>query len=278
MKPMRQIGLVSYAECPELTDDDRLLIPAFARRGVRAVPVVWDADVDWLHFDHVVIRSCWDYHLRAAEFLEWIEHLERLGIKLSNSARLIRWNADKTYLKELNRRGVRIPPTHWIAEHEERDVAPILRTMGWPSAVAKPIVSASAHGLKRVFVDQPTSISGPAMLQPFLPEIPNSGEWSLVFIGGQYSHSVLKRAAPGDFRVQSQYGGEANTASPVPSMLQTAEKIIASLAEPPDYARVDGIQCADEFVLMELELIEPVLFLKLGSAADRFVEAILNSI
>jgi hypothetical protein len=274
---MTQIGLVSYAKCPELTDDDRLLIPAFARRGVRAVPVVWDAEVDWLQFERVVIRSCWDYHLRLREFLEWVEHLERLGVRLSNSARLIRWNAAKTYLKELNRRGVRIPPTVWIDGHEELDAVALLRTKGWPSAVAKPIVSASAHGLKRVFADQPTSIRGPAMVQPFLSEVPDLGEWSLVFIGGEYSHAVLKRAAPGEFRVQSEYGGETTEAGPVPSMVGTARKILASLDEWPDYARVDGILCGDEFVLMELELIEPVLFLKLGRAADRFAEAILNA-
>ena|SRR5262252_4838800 len=275
---MTQIGLVSYAQCPELTADDRLLIPAFARRGVDAVPVVWDARVDWRQFARVVIRSCWDYHLRLSDFLAWVEHLERLGVRLSNSARLIRWNAAKTYLQELNGRGVRIPPTVWIAEDEERDAATILRTWGWASAVAKPVVSASAHGLKRVFVDQPASVTGPAMVQPFLSEVLNPGEWSLVFIGGEYSHSVLKRAAPGDFRVQSEYGGEATIASPCPSMLRTAKKILAALEESPDYARVDGILCGDEFVLMELELIEPFLFLKMGSAADRFAEAILNSI
>jgi glutathione synthase/RimK-type ligase-like ATP-grasp enzyme len=273
---MKQIALVSYAACPELTDDDRLLIPAFARREVCAVPAVWDADINWGQFDRVVLRSCWDYHLRLSEFLKWIERLERLDIPLSNSARLVRWNADKNYLRELKARGVSIPPTFWIEEHQERDVATILRAMGWSNAIAKPVVSASAHGLERVFVDKPTSLRGPAMIQPFLPEVPNHGEWSLVFIGGEYSHSVLKRAAPGDFRVQWQYGGTATSAIPRPVVLQTAKKIIESLDEQADYARVDGIVCGDEFVLMELELIEPVLFLRLGNAADQFVEAILN--
>ena len=274
---MKPIALASYAECPELTDDDRLLIPAFARRGVRAVPVSWDADTDWHQFQKVVIRSCWDYHLRLPEFLKWIGHLENLDVKLSNSARLIRWNAEKTYLKELKELGVHIPPTFWIEEHEEHDVDLILRTKGWSSAIAKPIVSASAHGLERLFVNKATAIKGPVMVQPFLSEIPNFGEWSLVFIGGQYSHTVLKRAAPGEFRVQWQYGGTATTALALPVMLKAAEKILASLPESPDYARVDGILCGDEFVLMELELIEPVLFLGLGRAGDRFVEAILNS-
>ena len=274
---MKQIALVSYAACPQLTDDDRLLIPAFARRGVRAVPAIWDADINWSQFDRVVLRSCWDYHLRLNEFLTWLERLERLDVPLSNSARLVRWNVDKNYLRELKARGVRIPPTFWIEAHEERDVATILQKMGWASAIAKPVVSASAHGLQQVFVDRPTAIRGPVMIQPFLTEVPNHGEWSLVFIGGEYSHSVLKRAAPGDFRVQWQYGGTATSDIPRPEVLKAAREIIASLNEPADYARVDGILCGDDFVLMELELIEPVLFLRLENAADRFVEAILNS-
>jgi glutathione synthase/RimK-type ligase-like ATP-grasp enzyme len=274
---MKQIALVSYAACPQLTDDDRLLIPAFARRGVRAVPAVWDADISWSQFDRVVLRSCWDYHLRLSEFLKWIERLERLDIPLSNSARLVRWNADKSYLRELKARGVRIPPTFWIEAHEERDVATILRKMGWASAIAKPVVSASAHGLQQVSVDRPAAISGPVMIQPFLTEVPNHGEWSLVFIGGEYSHTVLKRAAPGEFRVQWQYGGTATSVEPHSEALKVATKIIGSLESQPDYARVDGIVCGDDFVLMELELIEPVLFLRLGNAADQFVEAILNA-
>src|SRR5215831_14933960 len=102
---MKQIALVSYAACPELTDDDRLLIPAFAARGVTALPVVWDADINWRRFDRVVLRSCWDYHLRLSEFLTWLEQLERLGVRLSNSARLVRWNSNKNYLRELKARG-----------------------------------------------------------------------------------------------------------------------------------------------------------------------------
>src|SRR6185369_3178386 len=131
--------------------------------------------------------------------------------------------------------------TFWIEEHEECDVATILREQGWTSGVAKPIVSASAHGLQRHFVDEPMQVKGPAMVQPFLSEVPNQGEWSLIFLGGQYSHSVLKRAAPGDYRVQWEYGGTAKRAVPLPAMLPAARKILASLAESPDYARVDGI-------------------------------------
>ena len=111
-------ALVTYSGLPDLSDDDRLLIPALERLGVNAVPVVWDAGVEWGRFDHVVIRSCWDYHLRAAEFLRWVDGLERLGAAPHNSARLVRWNADKRYLRQLQGSGVRIAPTVWVEDSE----------------------------------------------------------------------------------------------------------------------------------------------------------------
>lgn len=152
----------------------------------------------------------------------------------------------------------------------------ILKANGWDSAVVKPTVSASAHRLERVFINEAAvRANGPALVQPFLPEV-LSGEWSLVFIRGQYSHSVLKVPTPGDFRVQSQFGGTAECRRPACGTIGTAQRIVDALAESPLYARIDGTEDEDGFVLMELELIELVLFLGLGSAADRFAESVID--
>jgi hypothetical protein len=95
---MKQIALVSYQGFPELTNDDRLLIPALRRLGVEAKCTVWDAPVDWTQFDQVVLRSCWDYHLRPNEFLGWVGRLEESGVAVQNAPCLVRWNVDKRYL------------------------------------------------------------------------------------------------------------------------------------------------------------------------------------
>src|SRR5260221_4621127 len=152
---MKNVALVTCSGVPELTDDDRLLIPALRRRGVEAAPVVWDAPIDWTQFDRVILRSCWDYHLRTTDFLGWINELDRLCVPLQNSASLVRWNADKRYLRELQSSGARIPLTVWIDDEEEASVHGILESRGWDNAVVKPTVSASAHGLKRVFRGEP---------------------------------------------------------------------------------------------------------------------------
>lgn len=274
---MKQIALVSYQGCPELTDDDRLLIPALRHLGVEAKCAVWDAQVDWTQFDQVVLRSCWDYHLRMNEFLDWVGGVEELSVPIQNSPSLIRWNVDKRYLRELEAAGASIPQTVWIEDREEVSVHEILAARGWESAVVKPTVSASAHNLRRVFKGEPlVRLRGPAMVQEFVPEILSAGEWSLVFIGGRYSHSVIKRPAPGDFRVQWQFGGEALLAKAAAPTIEAVTKVLAALPDQPLYARVDGIECKSGFVLMEMELIEPVLFLGIASASERFAKGIVD--
>jgi|SRR5215472_2699140 len=274
---MKRIALATCAGWPELTDDDRLLIPALRQLEVEAVPVVWDAPVDWTQFDQVILRSCWDYHLRLNEFLDWIEALKKSNVQVQNSPALVHWNADKRYLRQLKVTGASIPPTVWIEDQEEVCVQEILHARGWDSGVLKPTVSASAHNLRRVFKDESVvRVKGPAVIQAFVPEIVSSGEISLVFIGGEFSHSVVKFPTSGDFRVQSQFGGRTTLVQSGDEMVQAARLVLASLPAPALYARIDGIRCADRFLLMEVELIEPVLFLEIGGAADRLASAIAN--
>lgn len=272
---MKRIALASCAAWPELTADDRLLIPPLQQLGVEAVPVVWDGPVDWTDFDQVVIRSCWDYHLRPNQFLEWIDELEKACVAVQNLPSLVRWNIDKLYLRQLSIAGATIPPTVWIEEREVLSSAETLNQLGWSSAIVKPTVSASAYKLRRVSKDElAVQLQGPAIVQQFIPEIVSCGEWSLAFLGGKYSHAVIKHPVAGDFRVQSEFGGRAARAEPRQHVVAEATRIIDSLPGRPLYARIDGIDCRGMFVLMEVELIEPELFLGLGNAANRFAEEI----
>ena len=114
------------------------------------------------------------------------------------------------------------------------------------------------------------------LVQPFLAEIQTAGEWSLIFLGGEYSHATLKRPRAGDFRVQEQLGGSAEPARATPALIEQARAVVASISGPWIYARVDGLEIDGVFTLMELELIEPSLFLATDPQAPaRFAEAIL---
>ena len=289
---MKRIALATSAKLPTLNDDDRLLIPALAELGLAAVPAVWDApDVCWDECHAVLVRSCWDYHHRLEEFLAWVTRLERAGVPLWNPPAVLRWNSHKGYLRDLAARGVPIVPTRWLERGAPVDLAGLLRDAAWQEAVVKPAVSASAHGTWRTSLETASGDqrqfddllgAGDVMVQPFMSEVRDAGEWSLLFLGGRFSHAVLKRPAAGDYRVQWEFGGTAVTMAPPGTPLADAEAVMAALPGDPVYARVDGVERDGRLVLMELELIEPHLFLgwDAGAAARlaRAVDALVTRI
>lgn len=268
---MTRIALATYAQLPQLDDDDRLLLAPLAALGLEAVPTVWDApDAPWDEFAAVLVRSCWDYHRRLDEFLGWVARLETMGVPLWNPPALLRWNSHKRYLRDLGATGVATAPTRWLRRGEDVVLAELLRAEEWPDAVVKPAVSASAFGTWRASLvtaaqDQARLAEllavGDVLVQPYLAEVRAPGEWSLLFYGGRYSHAVLKRPAAGDFRVQWEFGGSAVTAAPPARLVGDAERVLQLAPGKALYARVDGVEGGGSLILTELELIEPHLFL-----------------
>jgi len=269
--PVTRIALATCTKLPTLNEDDLLLVPPLRELGVTTVPAVWDSpDVCWEEFQGVVVRSCWDYHHRLEEFLGWVVRLERAGIPLWNPPAMLRWNSHKSYLRDLAARGVPVVPTHWLGRGEPVDLARLLEDAGWRDAVVKPAVSASASGTWRTSTEAAAGDqarlgellrAGDVMVQPFVSEVRDRGEWSILFLGGQLSHAVLKRPAEGDYRVQWEFGGSAVTMAPPPRLVADAEAVMAAVPGDAVYARVDGVERDGRLVLMELELIEPHLFL-----------------
>lgn len=211
------IALVTYHELPTLADDDRLLIPALAAHGLDAVPAVWnDPTIDWSRFSAAVIRSTWDYYHDIAAFHRWISEVEASGVRLYNPPEVLRWNSDKRYLRELEARGVAVVPTRWVEAGDCITLADLLDASRWEDAVVKPAVSASAWetwktSSARAREDEPRfrrlAERGTVMVQPLIPEVSRDGEWSLLYLGGEFSHALVKRARDGDFGVQPRHGG-----------------------------------------------------------------------
>ena len=282
---MRQLALATYERAPSLATDDRALVPALAASDIEAHAAVWsDPGVDWSKFDAVVLRSCWDYHLRLAEFRAWLARLESLRLRVLNDADLIRWNSDKRYLIDLARRGVTTIPTMVVSNGTADDVAHVAAAEGWSRIVVKPAVSASGYetyALNAPFDEESRDIAervtalGDTLVQPFAMEVPRDGEYSFTFIDGAYSHATIKRARGGEFRVQTEHGGSVALVEPPPALVSQASHALVVLPNAPLYARVDGIARGGAFLLMELELIEPNLFLEFGSrAAEKMARAI----
>jgi glutathione synthase/RimK-type ligase-like ATP-grasp enzyme len=247
--------------------DDDLLREALRERGCEARSIVWDEDADWGAFDLCLVSSTWDYNRKYHEFLDWARRVEA-ATTLQNPAELIAWNSNKTYLRELAQAGVRIVPTAWVERDSGIALADILAEQGWEQAVVKPVVDLGAENLHRVRVGEEADALATvlehhdAMLQPFLPSLEQQGELSLIYISGQLTHTVRKRPAPGDFRVQSIWGGTVTRAEPSQAEVELAQQALEQLAEPPLYARVDLVSGPDgQPCLIELELIEPNLYL-----------------
>jgi glutathione synthase/RimK-type ligase-like ATP-grasp enzyme len=283
---MTDVALVTYQHLPDLNPDDHPLRDALTALGAATRAVRWDEPgIDWPRFDAVVLRSCWDYHQRLTEFRDWLRALDRGGARLWNPADVVRWNLDKTYLRDLRSAGIPVPDTVWLDAGAAPDLGGLLETRSWARAVVKPRVSLSAHDTwvtdsARAAADQARFAalvrSRGALVQEFVPEVTAHGELSLMHVAGAFTHAVKKRAGPDDFRVQRQYGGSAEPVAASAVALEGARRALAVVPGPWLYARVDGVERDGRFVVMELEVIEPELFLVWSSeAAHRFAQAIL---
>jgi glutathione synthase/RimK-type ligase-like ATP-grasp enzyme len=282
-----RVALATSRELPDLWPGDRLLLAELERRGHTTAPVIWDDEcVRWRDWDGVVIRSCWDYHLKADAFLAWLETLAAAGVDVVNAPDVVRWNVHKGYLLEVARAGGRIPSTRVAPRGDRLTLRQHLEYTGWADVVIKPAVSASGFST-RLVTGAPTSdderayadmiAAGDVLLQAWVPEVQARGEWSFVFFDRQYSHAVLKRAAPGEFRVHIEWGGTVESGLPPPALVLDAQTLVDALDLQVAYARVDGTEVDARLMLMELELIEPELFLDHHpQAASRLANAVLR--
>jgi hypothetical protein len=306
----QRVAIVTGEDAPDLTDDGTRLREQLQASGFAAEPVRWrDRTVDWEQFDAALVRSCWNYYTEPERFRRWIDTVERAGTTLLNPPAVIRWNMHKSYLQDLASRGIPIVPTELIETPHERSLAAILHDRGWQEAVVKPVVGTSAAGAWKTTIqaadadqarfeepfraarrsgsaqpdpdaDERLSERG-ALVQQFVPEVAD-GERSLVFFGGEFSHAWQRLSAPAEFGLTPNFDESQKRIDPsedelgrATDALETAASILGIDRRSLPYARVDCVEREGEFLLMELELIEP--YLKLGvaeGAVTRFATAV----
>jgi glutathione synthase/RimK-type ligase-like ATP-grasp enzyme len=283
-----RIAFATHVGLEGLTPSDRVATDELHRRGAEVVPFPWSASADWRRFGAVVIRATWDYYKRPAEFLAWLRGLERERVPLWNPAPLAAWNMHKGYLRDLERAGVPVVPTAWVSQPDGYgSLEQLVRSRGWSDVVVKPVISANANHTWRTHgppsgMDEERfralAAEGEVMVQPLVESLAREGEWSFVFLGGEFSHAVLKRPASGDFRVQNIFGGTVTRADARSEWVEQAGSVLDAVRGPWLYARVDGCILDGRFVLMELEMLEPDLFLNLDPLAPaRFADALLRT-
>ena len=271
-----RIALVTGATMAKPDPETHLLVAALAQRGIAADVLPWSSEQDWATYPLVVVRTPWDYFRHLDAFLAWAERTSTLT-HLVNPAAVIAWNSHKGYLRELAAGGVATVPTLWI-ERAATDAGARLAAQGWEEVVVKPAVSIGAIGALRARADDPACnahleslvAAGDVMVQPFVRSIAEAGEASLIYFGGVFSHAICKRPAAGDYRVQDMYGGTVHPHAPGAAERALAEAVLQHAPAATTYARVDLVSHEGRPVLMELEAIEPELFLGAtpGAAAN----------
>lgn len=269
-----KIALVGYKKQEKFAqgvanDEDAELLKFLIEKGLNVVPTIWnDKNVDWNNFNVAIIKSPWDYHNHLNEFLNWLYELKKLNIKVLNPVEIIQWNSDKKYLKDIAKNGLPVIAAEYLDKGSTFD-SRFFDLFNTDQLVVKPCVSAGAQNtiiVNKNNLKERTEEIGQFLktedyiVQPFIKEIKN-GEWSFLFFNSQYSHCSLKKPKKDDFRVQHYHGGTISYPTPNPLHIEQAGTYLKSLPQPTLYARVDGVIVNNSFELMELELIEPYLFL-----------------
>lgn len=274
---------VRRADAFEHDEQVAALRAGFEPAGLELVELDWHGPLETLAaFPLVLLGTVWDYHDHEAAFLAKMDALAARAVKVWNPADLVRWNIDKAYLRDLAAAGAPTIPTLWLDDPTGEDIAAAFDRFDCTQLVVKRRVGAGAEGqLKFTRDSAPPSgwrYGHRAMVQPFLPAIVAEGETSFVFIDGQFSHAIRKTAAPGDYRIQSIYGGKEQSVDPLPSEIAAAAAVVRAIpGEVPLYARIDMIRHDGALAVMEAEMIEPFLYPAQGpQLGQRMAEAVLR--
>ncbi|WP_436514606.1 ATP-grasp domain-containing protein [Ekhidna sp. To15] len=265
--------------------EDRMVMEALDSHGLKTKKVAWsDTSFNWSQTRVALFRTTWDYAEKFTAFSDWLMEVS-MKTKLVNNYETIIWNLDKHYLEDLQMAGVNIVETHFIEPGDKRSLQDIHSELGWERTVLKPAISAAAKDTFKLNPDDRGKFEKryrelikdeAMMLQPFQDDVVARGEISLMLIGGEYTHAVLKVAKPGDFRVQDDFGGTVEDYSPSPEEIDLAIAAVNACENMPLYARVDIVNDNNgNPAVSELELVEPEMwFRKNEESAELLAEAI----
>ncbi|WP_343690771.1 hypothetical protein [Chitinophaga sp.] len=263
-------------------------LPFLQKKGLDIESVIWDdPTVDWTRYDIALLKTPWDYHQKIDAFKAWLDKITSLNIRLLNDYPTVRWNLDKHYLKDIIADGFDVIPSVFLDQGWRGDLLPVFEELHTTAVIIKPCVSGGSkntivvrkHEIAASYEKVLTLLAdGDYIVQPLMNEVQN-GEWSFTFFNRQYSHTILKKPKAGDFRVQQIYGGSIEPLYPTAGQIAHAATYVERYAKNCLYARVDGLMVNGHFVLMELELIEPYLYLSYGeNAVENYYQAILAQI
>jgi len=267
------------------TVDAELAFPSLEAMGWQIDSLPWRSEgVDWDRFDAVYVGTPWDYPEDPGRFLQVLECINRSGAVLVNDIALVRWTIPKSYLRDVEEMGVAIVPSIWGETMDVDLIENAFSDFAVDKLIVKPVISTNATDTFLIARENlPDLISQlietftrrPFLVQPFISNIQSDGEYSLFYFNRVFSHAIQKIPKPDDFRVQEEYGAEIMPADPEPALREAGDQLMKVVDPMPVYSRADFVRGADgRFLVMELELIEPSMYLRMDAdAPQRFADA-----
>lgn len=276
----KKVVLLGMKDLGDQVSDDYLLKEALESKGFCVEELAWDIETDWSQFDLAIIRATWDYHTRINEFIPKMK-LIASQTSLLNPVEVIQWNYHKSYLQELTQKGAPVMPTMVFDCLSEEAIHTSFDAFCTQKLIVKPLISANSLNTIITEPGDTEALSvfkeSECMVQPFVESISTIGEYSVYFYAGTFSHAIIKKPAKHDFRVQEDFGGTQEQIQPDEELMQAAQKVLKLVPKGTFYARIDFVVYQEEYLLMELELIEPGMYFRFcEGAANNFASAIAN--
>jgi glutathione synthase/RimK-type ligase-like ATP-grasp enzyme len=297
---MAKICFVTYEKFPDFSSSDRKVAEVILTldKTIEVDAKPWTSKIDWKNYDLIILRSCWDYYRKETRFKNWLNQLKKDKCQVFNPPKIVLQNIHKSYLLKFKNLEIKLPKTILVKKgYQISKFETILKRLkqnnDWKQVVIKPAVSASGAGVSLIRKNKlRTDLNSvnkllqtkDILIQEFLPEVPDVGEYSLIFINNNFSHSILKTVDPSKdklgFRNNSKYGGKYSPIKVSNSVIRQAKKILESVDGSVLYARVDGVIRGNQFILLELELTEPSLYFDIvpEKAAINFAKNILKKL
>ena len=278
---MKQLTILTDIDNKNLVPDEKGLEVVFRQNGIEPNVVIWD-QVDWTQFKNILVRSPWDYSSKSELFKSKINEAHAAGVNIIHSPEILFWNMDKSYLSELADK-TNVVRTICVESFNSKGILQYFEKLG-STLVFKPKIGAGGRDTFKVHKDDNTDLlrvlDGTSVLvQPYISAIIDEGEYSFIYFNGEFSHSVLKNAKEGEFRVQDDHGGVVKKYLPKESELKTIKQMLESIPFETNYARVDVVRHEGTFYLMEMEIIEPELFFRFSDKGmERFAKALYPSL
>ncbi|MFT5048872.1 MAG: hypothetical protein ACI8QZ_000259 [Chlamydiales bacterium] len=281
------VAWVTCKDLPEPDPDEAPTLAALRNAGLSVETLAWDGpDAERTsRFSICVLRSCWNYFEHPDAFKRWVAQATHSSA-LYNRQSVVLWNLHKRYLGALAARGVPIVPTLFLERGGAAPLTELIAREGWSDVVIKPAISAGSFATAcfreaefeaaQAFLIEHLELRD-MLVQCFVPSVQTTGEKSLVWIDGDFTHAVIKqpRFLDDDESVSAALPVDGATADLGRVVLASACQDISIQLSDLLYARVDIVQHGGQWVVSELELLEPSLFLSQSPAAlERFVDAL----